>query len=114
MISHSATTEALTFPDSIGIEPGSIYHTRIVIETEEEQPKFNPLEVLNDTWNKQLYALFTKSRPGYFVAAASELLATDKDVLLVIEKQGLLPAYYLYSMEYMFSVLKWAPKGVRR
>lgn len=114
MISHSATTEATTFPDSIGIEPGLNYHT--VIEMETEKPTFDPTRVLDDHWNKRLYELFIKSSPAApsFVIRAVEILEKEPDVLLALEKQGLILRYYLYSMEYVFSVLKWTPQGVRR
>jgi hypothetical protein len=112
MISHSATTEATEFPDSIGIEPGANYHT--VIEIEAEQKTFNPLEVLGAEWNKQLYALFTKSSPGSFARKAQAAVEQDKDALVAITNKGILVPYYLYCMEYVFSVLKWTPQGVRR
>jgi hypothetical protein len=109
MISPSATTEATTFPDSTGIEPGANYHT--VIEIEREKPTFNPLEVLGDDWNKRLYLLFTKSSRGGFVREATPVINADPAALAAVTSRGLIVPYYLYSMEYMFS---GAPKGVRR
>lgn len=112
MISDSATTEALEFPNSIGIEPGSIYHTRIEIETEREE--FDPTKVLDDAHNLMLYKIWERASPGTFKSSAKAELEKNDSVKVVMERSGLLLDYYIYCMEYMFSVRRWVPKGVRR
>jgi hypothetical protein len=108
----SATTESTKFLDSIGIEPGANYHSTIEIKAKRA---FNPTDVLGPSWNKQLHALYTNKHPIYsFMNRAREALLKDPQALESIKSSDLILEYYIYSMEYMFSVLKWVPKGTRR
>ena len=75
---------------------------------------FNPTEVLSHAHNVELYDLWKKAPAGSFKKLAMEKYEKRQCIAKAMEAQGLVLGYYLYSMQYVFEVLKWVPKPLRK
>lgn len=87
--------------ESISHSPDDKFiHTRIEIE---EPETFDPLTVLSPDTNKRLFHLWKTWEPSQYNRAAVAMIAEDPKNLKVLEEAGLLPEYFCYALEYVFS-----------
>lgn len=75
---------------------------------------FDPTTILDEAHNVALYRLWKGASPGTFKTKAVEVFSKEELVLDTMKQAGLLLDYYVYTMQYMFEVRKWVPKGTRR
>jgi hypothetical protein len=89
-------------------------HVYTHVDKTPKNDTFNPTEVLDHAHNVELYRLWKSAPAGSFKKLAMEKYEKDQNIVKTMEACGLVLGYYLYSMQYVFEVLKWVPKGIQK
>jgi hypothetical protein len=87
--------------------------THIDADSNKRHPNetFDPTKILDEKRNLELYCLWQNAPAGSFKKLAVEVFSKDPLIIETMQKAGLLLDYYIYTMQYMFEIRKWAPKG---